>query len=144
MAHDPLTQVMFSRTPSLNAIARHVSPTFFNPRLVEETDDLAGDVLPTGLLVVHDASGGGQDDVAELTRGQQPNGPLLEVGQLDVVAGRDDTGLVETVEGVSGDARSGSRCLLYVPAVELDNDLAGAVVVDLLELANVAWRQDSQ
>ena len=26
------------------------------------------------------------------------------------------------------------------PAVELDNDLAAAVVVDLLELANVAWK----
>lgn len=129
---------MFSRTPSLNAIARHVSPTFFIPRLVEETDDLARDVLPTGLLVVHDASGGGQDDVAELTRGQQPNSPLLEVGQLDVVAGRDDTGLVETIERVSGHARSGSTYLQHIPAVELDNDLAGAVVVDLLELANVS------
>jgi hypothetical protein len=26
----------------------------------------------------------------------------------------------------------------YVPAVELDDNLAGAVVIDLLELANVA------
>lgn len=65
-------------------------------RLVEEADDLAGDVLPTGLLVVHNTSGGGQDDVAELTRGQEPDGPLLQVGELDVVAGRDDTSLVET------------------------------------------------
>lgn len=125
------------RTCSLNPsdivpdaiLERHCSPclpnNFFVPRLVEETDDLARDVLPTGLLVVHDTSGGGQDDVAELTRGQQSNSPLLKVGQLDVVAGRDDTSLVET-------------------AVELDNDLAGAVVIDLLELANVSWRQDCQ
>jgi hypothetical protein len=27
---------------------------------------------------------------------------------------------------------------VYVPAVQLDDDLAGAVVIDLLELANVA------
>ncbi len=87
--------------------------------LVEEADDLAGDVLSTGLLVVHDASGGGEDDVAELTGRQQLDNPLLEVLETDVVAGGDDTGLVET-------------------AVELDDDLAGAVVIDLLELANVA------
>lgn len=88
-------------------------------RLVEETDDLASNVLAAGLLVVHDTGRGGQDDVAELTGGQQLDNPLLEVAELDVVAGGDDTGLVEA-------------------AVELDNDLARAVVVNLLELANVA------
>jgi hypothetical protein len=87
--------------------------------LVEEANDLAGNVLATGLLVIHNTGGGGQDNVAELTGRQQLDDPLLEVGQADVVAGGDDTGLVET-------------------AVELDNNLAGAVVVDLLELANVA------
>lgn len=65
--------------------------------LVEETDDLASNVLATGLLVVHDTSTGGQDNVAELTRGQQLDNPLLEVTELDVVAGGDDTGLVEAV-----------------------------------------------
>lgn len=69
--------------------------------------------------MVHDAGRGGQDDVAELTSGQQLDNPLLEVGQVDVVAGRDGTALVDT-------------------AVQLHNDLAGSVVVDLLELANVA------
>jgi hypothetical protein len=76
-------------------------------------------VLPTSLLVVHDTGRGGQDNVAELTGGKELDNPLLEVTKTDVVAGADDTGLVEA-------------------AVELDNDLAGAVVVDLLELANVA------
>jgi hypothetical protein len=28
--------------------------------------------------------------------------------------------------------------MVYEPAVQLDDDLAGAVVIDLLELANVA------
>ena len=88
-------------------------------RLVEETDDLAGDVLSPGLLVVHDTSGGGEDNVTELTRRQELDDPLLEVTELDVVAGRDDASLVQT-------------------AVELDDDLAVAVVVDLLELADVA------
>lgn len=87
--------------------------------LVEETDDLAGNVLAAGLLVVHDTSRGGQDNVTELTRGKELDNPLLHVAELDVVAGRDDTGLVEA-------------------AVKLDNNLAVAVVVDLLELADVA------
>lgn len=87
--------------------------------LVEETEDLASNVLAAGLLVVEDTSGGGKDDVAELTRGQQLDDPLLEVAELDVVAGGDDTGLVQA-------------------AVELDDDLAVAVIIDLLELANVA------
>jgi len=87
--------------------------------LVEEADDLARDVLATGLLLVHDAGRGGEDDVAKLTGGKELDDPLLELVEADVVAGGDDTALVEA-------------------AVELDDNLAGAVVVDLLELANVA------
>ena len=80
-------------------------------------------MLPAGLLVVHDAGRGGEDDEAELTSGEQLDDPLLHLGEADVVAGADDTALVEA-------------------AVELDDDLAVAVVVDLLELANVAWRKN--
>jgi hypothetical protein len=87
--------------------------------LVEESNDLTSNVLPSCLLVVHDTSAGGQDDVTELTRWQQLYDPLLEVTELNIVAGRDNTGLVET-------------------AVELDNDLAVAVIIDLLEFTNVA------
>jgi hypothetical protein len=96
-------------------------PHIITCNLVEETEDLSGNVLATGLLVVHDTSGGGEDDVTELTRWQQLDDPLLHVAELDVVTGRNDTGLVDA-------------------AVELDDNLAVAVVVDLLELANVAWR----
>ena len=66
--------------------------------LVKETDDLAGDVLSPRLLVVHDASRCGEDDVTELTGWQELDDPLLEIAKLDVVAWADDTGLVETVE----------------------------------------------
>jgi hypothetical protein len=76
-------------------------------------------VLAASLLVVHDTSGGGQDDKTELTRGQELDSPLLEVTELDGVAGVDDTALVETT-------------------VELDDDLARAVVVNFLEFTNVA------
>lgn len=37
--------------------------------------------------------------------------------------------------------RNGTDSCGYVPAVELDDDLAGAVVIDLLELANVTWKK---
>lgn len=77
-------------------------------------------MLAASLLVVHDTSRGSQDDVAELTRGQELDSPLLDVLQLDGVARVDDTALVQA-------------------AVQLDDDLAGAVVVDLLELADVAY-----
>jgi hypothetical protein len=69
--------------------------------------------------VVHDTGGGGQDDETELTGRKELDDPLLDIAELDVVAGGDDTGLVDA-------------------AVELDDNLAVAVVINLLELANVA------
>jgi hypothetical protein len=72
---------------------------FFKLHLVEEAEELASNVLAAGLLVVHDTSGGGQDDVAELTGGKELGSPLLEVTELDGVAGVDDTALVETGRG---------------------------------------------
>jgi len=55
-------------------------------------------VLASGLLVVHDTGRGGEHDVSELTRWQQLDNPLLELVQADVIAGRDDTGLVQAVK----------------------------------------------
>ena len=65
-----------------------------------------------------------QDDVAEPTRRQEQVDPVLNVAHLDVVARRDDTGLVEA-------------------AVQLNDDFSTAVVVDDLELANVSWKRVS-
>lgn len=93
---------------------------FFLTRcLVEVTQNLTTSVAATGLLVVHDTGRGGQDDVTELAGRQETGNPLLELVQLDVETGGDNTGLVDASD-------------------ELDNDLAGAVVIDLLELTNVA------
>lgn len=66
-------------------------------RLVEETENLSGNVLASSLFVVHDTSGGGEDDVSELTGWQKLDNPLLEVLNLDVVSWGDNTGLVKTV-----------------------------------------------
>lgn len=79
-------------------------------------------MLSPSLLVVHDARRCGEDDVAELTRRQQLDDPLLHVAQLDVESRADDTAPVDA-------------------AIELDNDLAVAVVIDFLKLANVAWTE---
>lgn len=76
-------------------------------------------MLASGLLVVHDSSTGGEDNVTELTRRKELDNPLLQVLEGHVVAGRDDTGLIET-------------------AVELDHNLAVAVVINFLEFTNVA------
>lgn len=77
-------------------------------------------MAPTGLLVVHDAGRGGKDDLTERTGGEEQVDPVLDGVNGNVEAGRDDTALVETT-------------------VELDNDLAATVVVNELELADVAW-----
>jgi hypothetical protein len=76
-------------------------------------------VLSPSLVVVHDAGGGGEDDVAELTGRQQTHNPLLEISQAHVEARVDDTALVQA-------------------AGELDDDLAATVVIDLFELADIA------
>jgi hypothetical protein len=75
-------------------------------------------VLSTSLFVIHDTSRGSQDKVTELTGRQQVGGPLFELTKLDVETGRDNTTLVKTT-------------------VELDNDLTGTMIIDLLELTNV-------
>ena len=90
-------------------------------RLVDVSKDLATDVLATGLLVVHDTSRGGEDHLAERTGGEEEGNPVLDGVNGNVEAGRDNTGLVEAT-------------------VELDDDLAATVVVNDLELADVACR----
>jgi hypothetical protein len=87
--------------------------------LVEESQNLASDMLSPCLLVVHDTRRCSQDNMTELTRRQKVDDPLLQVRELDVIAWRDDTTLVEA-------------------AVKLDDDLAVAMVVNFFELANVA------
>lgn len=95
------------RVRSMTLNPGYTSTALFSS-LVEETKDLSGNVLPPGLLVVHDTGRGSENDVAELTGGKQLDNPLLEVAELDVVAGRDNAGLVDA-------------------AVELDDDLCKQV-----------------
>ena len=70
--------------------------------------------------MVHNTSTRRQDNISELSGWQQLDYPLLEITELDVVAGIDDASLVET-------------------AAELDDYLSAAVIVDFFEFANVAF-----
>lgn len=76
-------------------------------------------MLTSCLLVIDNARGCGENDVAELTRRQQVGTVLLQISDVDVEARRNDATFVDA----SG---------------EIDNDLSGTVVIDDLELANVA------
>ena len=75
-------------------------------------------MLGTGLVVVHNTLVGGQDKDTELSGGKHGGGKVLEVLELEVETGGDNTALVQTT-------------------VKVDNDLAIASVVDDLELGNV-------
>jgi len=69
--------------------------------------------------MVHDTQGSGHDNVTKLTRGQKVRGPLLDLANLQIEAGGDDTALVDATD-------------------KLNHNLAAAVVVNHLELPNVS------
>jgi hypothetical protein len=93
---------------------------------IEESDDLASDVPLSALLVGEDALGGGENEVSELSGGEDVVGPLLVVVDEDVVVGGDDSALVDAPD-------------------QLDHDLLAPVVIDDLELTNVVMLlHDSQ
>lgn len=72
----------------------------------------------SAFLVGEDALVGGQDKVAELSGGEDVAGPLLELGDEDIVSGGDDSALVDSAD-------------------ELNHDLLASVVIDDLELTDV-------
>ena len=76
-------------------------------------------MLSLGLLVVHDAVGGRENDLAELSGGKNVVDELLEVLQLQVVSGGDHTALVKS-------------------SVELNNNFACSLVIYDLKLIDVA------
>lgn len=106
--------------------------------------DFATDVLSSCLLMIEDAGRGGlcknmvrkpdisirenktyEDDVAETTRGKQQVDPVFNLGDLDVETRGDNTSLVQA-------------------PIELYDNLSGAMIVDNLKFANVAYRKQCQ
>ena len=108
--------------------------------LVEEADDLSCNVLASCLLVVHDTGRGCEDDVSELTGWQKLDDPLLEICQTDVVPWGDHTSLVETI--VKSARYPATGTFQFLPAVQLNDNLAGSVVINFLEFADVTWREN--
>jgi len=86
---------------------------------VEVADDLSSNLLLESILVGHDAFVGGDDDETELAGGEDGVDEVLELGDLEIEVGGDNTALVEA-------------------AVELNNDLASASIVNNGELVDVA------
>ena len=80
----------------------------------EKAEDFPSQMLPPGLLVVHDPAGGCQDDEPELSAGQQVVGPLLDLIDGHIEPGRDNSALVES-------------------SSEIDDDLASSVIINDLQ-----------
>ena len=85
---------------------------------VEETENFTTDMLSSGLLVVHDTLVGSQNNKTELSRGEDLVNKVLEVLELEVETGRDNTALVKT-------------------SVELNNNFAISSIIDNFELVDV-------
>ena len=72
-----------------------------------------------GLLMIHDALGGGEQEIAKLSRGKEVFDPGLDSGNLDIESGGNDTTLVKT-------------------AIQLDDNLAGPMVIYFLKFIYVS------
>ena len=68
--------------------------------LEEESKDLSTSVLSSGLLVVHDAIGGGEDELTKLSGWEEIRSELLDLVQVDVESWGDNTALVQTTKEV--------------------------------------------
>ena len=75
-------------------------------------------MLPPGLLVVHDAPGGGEDDEPELSAREKVVGPLLDLSDGHVKSGGDHSALVQTTS-------------------QIDNDLSRSVVINNLRSESI-------
>ncbi len=76
-------------------------------------------MLATSLLMVHDTERGSQDNETELTGREEVSNPLLNLINLNIKTGGNDTTLVKT-------------------SVELDNNLTSTMIIDNLKFTNIA------
>lgn len=68
--------------------------------LVEVAQDLARDMLSTSLVMIDDARGSGEHDMAGLAGREKSNNPLLQVTQNHVETRTDDAAPVQSKEGL--------------------------------------------
>ena len=102
---------------------RQESPT---TQLVEKAENLASNVLPACLFMVHNTGRCGENNESERARRKHIRDPTFDLVQRHTEARRHNTTLVDA-------------------AVEFHDNLAGAVVIDDVEVADVAClvRHDS-
>ena len=87
---------------------------------VEVAEHFATSVLSFGLFVVHDAEGGGEDNITKLSGGQDVVDELLEVLQFKIISWGDDTAFIKS-------------------AVKLNNDLSSSLVINNLEFVDITY-----
>ena len=75
-------------------------------------------MLSPCLLMIHDPSTRGQNNITNASSWQKLVDPFLQIGKTNVESRGDDTAFIQT-------------------AVELDDNLARTMVVDFLEFADV-------
>ena len=85
---------------------------------IEESDNLSSDVSFSALLMSEDSLGGREDEMAELSGGEDVVAPFFKVGEEDIVSGWDDTAFVDTAD-------------------QFNYDLLASVVIDDLEFSDV-------
>ena len=90
----------------------------------EKSKNFPTEMLPPGLLVVHDAPGGGEDNKSELSGRQKVVSPLLNISDGDIKPGRDHPALVEAPS-------------------QVDNNFAGSVVINDLEWIKIVIAIDT-
>lgn len=86
---------------------------------VEESEDLTTDVLLSGLEVIHNTLVGSEDEETELSGWKDLLCELLEVLDWEIESWGEDTALVKS-------------------SVQVDNDLAGSLVINDLEFIDVS------
>jgi hypothetical protein len=112
------------------------SNTHTNPRILPATccetsvrllplEECDQSHLPASLFVIHDTAGSGQDDVAERTGRQKQIDPVFNIANGAVESRRHDSSLVDA-------------------AIELNDNFARSVVVNLFELVDVTFRQSQR
>jgi hypothetical protein len=109
----------------LKRLARKAIPVVYCNRLtsasllIEESQYFSSCLFASGFFMCHNSIRCGNQNVTELTTGQQVYNPLFDFTVLDIKAGGNDTTLVQA-----------SR--------QLDYNLVGSMIINDLELSNIA------
>ncbi len=86
---------------------------------VEKSNNLSSCMLVSRLLMIQHSISGGQNQISELSGGENVVRPLFQIFQLNIESRRDNPAFIDSSE-------------------KLHNDLSGPVVVNYFKFSNVA------